>query len=65
MSAYWTGCGPACCRCHCDCTKAANARADHDAAMAALTPTQMDEIRAHAEKRAAQLAALANEEAQR
>lgn len=54
----WQGCGPSCCRCHCDCMAAVEARADYDKQMAAIPTVRWAEIRTEAATRAAQLEGL-------
>jgi hypothetical protein len=49
----WIGCGPSCCRCHCGCPDATEARTAYAERMAALTIEEWDEIRTRARELAA------------
>lgn len=51
MTEYWKGCGPSCCRCHCDCDYVVKWRADAEAAVAAITPERLAAIKAEAKIR--------------
>lgn len=44
VTEYWKGCGPDCCRCHCDCEQVQEFNRRYAEQMAALTPQQWEDI---------------------
>lgn len=48
----WQGCGPDCCRCHCECPSATASRAAYLDGLGLITDEQWAAIDAVAEKRA-------------